>query len=91
MDLSGAWIMTEHCESSEIGVAYSVTQDECDLTVESDQTHEVWDAQITGDGAIQYKVTVDGTEADCSGPATPTAIVWECETLDCSGRLERAD
>jgi hypothetical protein len=83
--------MTEHCEDSAIGAAYSVTQDGCDLTVESDQAHDVWDAHVTADGAFTSIVNVDGTDYDCAGPAGPESIVWECEALGCSGRLERSD
>jgi hypothetical protein len=91
VDLSGDWIMTEHCDDSEIGAAYSATQDGCDLTVESDQGPDVWDAHVDSEGAFTSTVTVDGTDYQCAGPATSVSIVWDCEALGCSGRLQRPD
>jgi len=96
-DLSGEWVMVEHCSDPLVGAEYTVTQTGCSLNFEGPAVEEVWEASITADGVFTSTVVINFDDEDdetelmhCNGTGSEVEISFICDNDEaCSGRLER--
>jgi len=81
-DVSGSWTLTDHCESSFIGMSLMVTQRDCALSFAS--PFDAFSGTVTTDG----KITLSGPQ-DCTGTATTTSVSMNCTPDPCPVKLSR--
>jgi hypothetical protein len=80
--LSGAWDITQHCESSFIGMTLQITQKDCALSCAPPFDQFV--GNVTADG----KITMSGPQS-CTGTATENAVSMNCTPDPCPVKLVR--
>jgi hypothetical protein len=81
-DLSGAWDVTAHCESSLIGMTLQVTENDCMLSMAA--PFDAFTGSVTADGTI----TLSGPQS-CTGTATASAVSMNCTPGTCVVKLSR--
>jgi len=81
-DVSGEWTLTEHCESSFIGMTLNVTENACALTFAA--PFDAFSGSVTPGG----KITLNGPQS-CSGTATSTSVSMNCTPDPCPVKLAR--
>jgi hypothetical protein len=81
-DVSGAWQVTDHCDSSLIGMTMNVTETACALTFS--KPFDVFSGNVTTDG----KITISGVQT-CTGNASSSAISMSCTPGTCVVKLSR--
>jgi len=81
-DLSGAWDVTAHCESSLIGMTLQVTENDCKLSMAA--PFDKFTGNVTADGTI----TLSGPQS-CTGTATASAVTMNCTPGTCVVKLAR--
>ena len=81
-DLSGEWTLTEHCESSFVGMTLKVTENACVLSFAA--PFDAFSGSVTAAG----KITLSGPQS-CTGTATATSVSMNCTPDPCPVKLAR--
>jgi hypothetical protein len=81
-DVSGAWKITAHCDSSLVGQSVMVTENACSLSFAA--PFNGFMGSVTTDG----KISLTGPQS-CSGTASPTSIMMTCTPGTCVVTLGR--
>jgi hypothetical protein len=79
-DMSGAWDITAHCDSSFIGMTLQVSQNACALSFAA--PFDEFSGSVTEGG----KITLSGPQS-CTGTATTTAVSMNCSPGTCVVKL----
>ncbi|HEX2671698.1 MAG TPA: hypothetical protein VHM25_12540 [Polyangiaceae bacterium] len=81
-DVSGEWTVSQHCESSLIGMTLTVTENACVLSFAS--PFDAIDGSVSSDG----KILLSGPQS-CTGTATSTSVSMNCTPDPCPVELAR--
>ncbi len=81
-DLSGAWKIAKHCDTSLVGTTLTVMEKDCALTMAA--PFDSFMGNVTSAGAI----TLSGPQS-CTGTATETTVNMSCTPAPCEVVLGR--
>jgi len=81
-DVSGTWKVSQHCESSLIGLSVSVTEQDCALSFAAPFD------QFSGSVSADDRITLSGPQ-NCTGSVTAGAISMTCTPGTCKVTLTR--
>jgi len=81
-DISGKWTVSEHCESSLVGMTLDVTEKDCALSFAA--PFDVFSGSVSAQG----KITLSGPQT-CTGTASATSVSMSCTPEPCPVKLSR--
>lgn len=85
-NLAGSWTVSQHCESSEVGETFIVTQSGCNVSIEP----YGFSGTLQSDGSFSSTGMPPGAGTlTCTGTATGDTIDQVCEPGGCVVQLTR--
>lgn len=87
-DISGAWVIADHCQASAVGGGLTVTQTGCSIT-SSGTFPPGWTGTVNPEGGITMTGPGGEMTLTCTGNVTGGTITMNCAPGTCNVRLTR--
>lgn len=84
-DLSGTWLIADHCEEGAQGQTMTLSQDGCTVT----EVDSGWSGPVTSEGEVIWYNPGDEGPDRCDGTLSGKTISLDCIPGDCHVELTR--
>ncbi len=86
IDMTGAWTISQHCETDLVGMTVNITQNECNISMGAPFTG--WTGAVNANGSLISTGQGAGTTMTCTGTVAGNLATLSCTPGDCVVTLQ---